>query len=157
MKIKAASDTKDKSSAKNQVRFDSMREYDDDDDIIYKEENLSSETENESDELSNDNNRNESSSAFSSRRQRMCKHCNSKVNRSNETDSFIVNYNASGSLTTQPSLDLVIFNYAREIYFYEMNDITTQVKLIYFQFFSQVQACLLYHSYFICLAWSKTY
>lgn len=112
-----------------------MREYDDDDDIIYKEENLSTDSDEcESDDVSHDykhtarqNHQSESSSVFSSTRHRLCKYCSSRVNKSNDNDSSIVNYNASGTLASQPSLDLVIFNYAREVYFHEMNDITTKV------------------------------
>lgn len=111
-----------------------MREYDDDDDIIYKEENLSSDSdEYESEDFSLDYKQSarqnpSEASVFASSRQQLCKYCSTRVNKSNDNDSSIVNYNASETFASQPSLDLVIFNYAREIYFYEMNDISTKVK-----------------------------
>ncbi len=108
----------------NKVYFNSMREHDDDEDVVYSgmSGGESSESDNEtfldSVEKNLDNfNLNSNNGQF------FCKYCNGRVIRSNEINSLIVNFYSDGMLANTPCLDLVLFNYAREIYFFEANDL----------------------------------
>ena len=110
-----------------------MREYDDDDDVVYNNSNAKPNTTGNSDEEDlNDSdsfNEDELDDNFegSTRiRPIFCKYCNTKLTLDEScspTSSGNTNYAAS-----PPQLDLVIFNYAREIYFYEFSSLKQKVS-----------------------------
>ena len=84
------------------VKFGIYRSYDDDEDVVYapNEEGFSNE-EDESDE----NDKNDTFRDFHGDQARVCKYC-----------------------STSLCLDLVLFNYAREIYFYEFDSVKLKVR-----------------------------
>lgn len=116
----------------SRVYFGSMREYDDDDDIVLTSQNNENDpssncsSDDSSDTEINIDNLHISKSAESSK-QRFCKYCNALVSISNDSNSLIANFNPINTIGSSPYLDLVIFNYAREIYFHEIYDIKSKV------------------------------
>ena len=78
-------------------------DHDDDDDIVYYNETTTS-----------------------SNQEDLCKYCNSKLD-SNDSLSTISANNTNNS--TSQSLEIVVFNYSREIYFYEFNLFKSKVNL----------------------------
>lgn len=121
----------------SRVHLDSM--HDDDDDIIYDEHEISSDEDDQENpkqpvefhltqsNLSRTASNSDSNNKSSTTSQHSCKYCSSKINRTNDSNLLIANYNANNILELSPYLDLTIFNYAREIYFYESNDIKTKI------------------------------
>ncbi len=102
------------------VHFSSMPEYDDDDDVVYSGASNGESSESDSDAFVGSVERGFDNCNLGGG---LCKHCGGRVSRSNESNSLIVNFSAASMLATTPWLDLVVFNYAREIYFYEANDL----------------------------------
>lgn len=99
-------------SSSSTNRMSNNLDHDDDDDIVYYNE-----------------------TATPTNQDDLCKYCNSKINSNDSlsTTSTISNSNVNNSCPSQ-SLDLLVFNYAREIYFYEFNLFKSKVSLILFIF-----------------------
>lgn len=134
--LKAKSVNKSNSFKKpdnSKVYFGNMREYDDDEDIIYDNAHSLSSGEDsdtfaEAAEFRNNFDNFHNRANCETNVQNYCKYCNAKIYKSNDLNSLIANFNASSTFASTPCLDLVIFNYAREIYFHEANDIKAKAS-----------------------------
>ena len=114
-----------------------MREYDDDDDVVYNNNNVKlnatahSDEEDYNNEYNSDSfNEDELDDNFegSTRiRPIFCKYCNAKLTL-DESGSPTSSGNTASCAASPPQLDLVIFNYAREIYFYEFSQLKQKVS-----------------------------
>ena len=90
-------------------------EYDDDDDVIFTKAQSVESVVSSEDEYADDD-------------EEICKYCK-KFLRKNENNHLANKQNNTLSSSNKLSLDLVVFNFAREIYFYEFNSLRLKVCL----------------------------
>lgn len=101
-------------------------EYDDDDDVIFSKVNNSDSDFNDEYSTDDDDENDDDSS--------MCKYCKQllKKKRNEDNDKRLTSVSSGNNEKLIKSLDLMLFNYAREIYFYEFNPFKLKVSCFSF-------------------------